>query len=159
MKKTIFRMINLAALAAVAAIAAVGGCNNGVDTKSQKVNDFINMYKDDPTPPTTTATYTLTVNISPADGGTVSRDINAESYDDGTRVTVTAAPNSGYEFLGWSGLISSNELTVTVTMDRDKQLTAGFGRIGDRYVQRQRRNDKRHASRFRHSNTSSGYGV
>ncbi|GBU20458.1 hypothetical protein R80B4_00336 [Fibrobacteres bacterium R8-0-B4] len=131
MKKTIFRAINLAALAAVICVGCGG--DNGSQDKTLDIDDILDAITGGgapPTPPPTPAAYTLTVNISPAEGGTVSRDINAESYDAGTRVTVTAAPNDGYEFLGWSGLISSNERTVTVTMDRDKQLTAGFGRRG-----------------------------
>ncbi|GBU23322.1 hypothetical protein R80B4_03239 [Fibrobacteres bacterium R8-0-B4] len=131
MNKTISRAINLAALAAIICFGCGG---DEPQEKTLNVSDILDAITGGGTPPSTTPTtpaaYTLTVSISPVDGGTVSRDINAESYDAGTRVTVTAAPKPGYEFLGWSGLISSNELTVTVTMDRDKQLTAGFGRIG-----------------------------
>jgi uncharacterized protein (TIGR02145 family)/uncharacterized repeat protein (TIGR02543 family) len=84
-----------------------------------------------PTTPITPAAYTLTVTVSPAEGGSVSRNPNADSYNAGTRVTVAATPNNGYEFLGWTGALNSNDSSVTVTMDgNNKTLSAGFRKIG-----------------------------
>ncbi|GBU20415.1 hypothetical protein R80B4_00292 [Fibrobacteres bacterium R8-0-B4] len=71
-------------------------------------------------------TYTLTVVASPANGGGVSLDPNRAQYNAGTKVTATAAPNAGYEFTGWSGASTSQETSVTVTMDGDKALTANY---------------------------------
>ena len=50
-------------------------------------------------PEETTTQYTLTV--SAGEGGSVSSE--GGTYDDGTEVKITATPNSGYIFSGWSG--------------------------------------------------------
>ncbi len=42
--------------------------------------------------------YTVTLNISPANGGTVS---GGGVYQEGTRATITATPNDNYVFVGW----------------------------------------------------------
>ena len=41
----------------------------------------------------------------------------SESYDEGTIVTLKAAPTNGYYFAGWSGGCVSQSLTCKVTMD------------------------------------------
>ena len=46
----------------------------------------------------TTPSYTLTVNAGA--GGSVSS--TGGTYDDGTQVTITVTPNSGYSFSSWS---------------------------------------------------------
>ncbi|MFC1924084.1 MauE/DoxX family redox-associated membrane protein [Chloroflexota bacterium] len=69
-------------------------------------------------------TYTLTVD--PTDGGTVDIDPLLDSYDPGTDVKLTANPETGYEFDGWSGDLSGSERMVTITMDSDKEITANF---------------------------------
>lgn len=70
--------------------------------------------------------YKLTVNI--VGEGSVTRDPANESYeyDQGTVVTLTATPENGFKFNGWSGAASGTDATVTVTMDADKTMTAEF---------------------------------
>ena len=63
------------------------------------------------TPPPTQ--YTLTV--SAGDGGSVSSE--GGTYDEGTKVTVTANPNDGYKFLGWSDGDSSPTRNVTISSE------------------------------------------
>jgi uncharacterized protein (TIGR02145 family)/uncharacterized repeat protein (TIGR02543 family) len=71
--------------------------------------------------------YTLTTNISPTGGGTVSRSPNQTApYSCGTSVTVTAAAASGYVFTGWSGAATSSSASVSVTMNSEMTLTANF---------------------------------
>jgi pectate lyase len=74
----------------------------------------------------TTTTYTLTTNINPAGGGTVSRSPNAASYNDGTVVTLTATPAAGYTFTGWSDDASGTSSSTTVTINSNKIVTANF---------------------------------
>ncbi|MFO8109770.1 MAG: S8 family serine peptidase, partial [Thermoplasmata archaeon] len=63
-------------------------------------------------------TYTLTVNT---DGdGSVDVDPNENEYDDGTTVTLTANPASGWEFVEWTGGASGTNTETTVTMNSDK---------------------------------------
>ena len=60
----------------------------------------------------TTNQYTITVNASPAAGGTVTGGGN---YAYGATATLTATPNSGYSFMQWSDGVTANPRTVTVT--------------------------------------------
>lgn len=52
-----------------------------------------------PTPPEPSEKYTVTLSVSPDGGGVVT---GAGEYEDGTQVTVTATPNDGYRFVGWT---------------------------------------------------------
>ena len=52
----------------------------------------------------------------------------AHTYNQGDAVTVTATPNSGYTFSGWSGACTGNG-ACSVTMDADKTVTANFAVI------------------------------
>jgi len=76
---------------------------------------------------------TLTVNRNPATGGTVTLNPPpaGNGYFEGTQVMLTATPNAGYEFAGWSGDITGSSTTnpMTVVMDADKVLTANFRQL------------------------------
>jgi uncharacterized repeat protein (TIGR02543 family) len=48
---------------------------------------------------------------------------------DGTQITMSAVPKNGYEFLNWSGAISSTQNPVTIMMNGDKTIKANFGVI------------------------------
>ncbi|MDR2578413.1 MAG: InlB B-repeat-containing protein [Chitinispirillales bacterium] len=71
-------------------------------------------------------TYTLTTGVSSAGGGTVSRDPNQTEYTFGTQVIITATPLDGYMFVGWSGALTSANLTEVITKDNNKALIANF---------------------------------
>ena len=47
-------------------------------------------------------------------------------FEEGTEVEVQARPHDGWKFSHWSGDISSDSRTVTVTMDSDKSIKANF---------------------------------
>jgi uncharacterized repeat protein (TIGR02543 family) len=73
--------------------------------------------------------WTLTVNIVPSGGGSVTQTPplpNAGKYLSGTVVTLSATPNSGFQFSGWSGEGLSGTGSVNITMDSDKVVTATF---------------------------------
>jgi uncharacterized repeat protein (TIGR02543 family) len=74
----------------------------------------------------TSTNYSLTTNVSPSGGGSVTRSPNATTYASGTVVTLTAAANSGYTFTGWSGDVTSTSASVSVTMTSNKTVTANF---------------------------------
>ena len=67
---------------------------------------------------TLTVNFSLTLNATP--GGGVSPDPNLPSYPPNTNVTVTATPQAGYTFAGWTGdaFGSSNPLIVTLTTNK-----------------------------------------
>jgi uncharacterized repeat protein (TIGR02543 family) len=69
-------------------------------------------------------TYTLTTTVNPAGSGSVSP--GSGTYDDGTAVTLTAIPASGYRFDHWEDDASGNVTAVTVPMNSNKTVTAVF---------------------------------
>nr|NIQ17190.1 hypothetical protein [Candidatus Aenigmarchaeota archaeon] len=71
--------------------------------------------------------------ISSSEGGTTDPDTGTYSYDHGTEVSITAIPDSGYEFSGWTGDVPDgheNDNPVTITMDSDKSIIANFEKQG-----------------------------
>ena len=80
------------------------------------------------TPPTQIVKqYTLTA--SAGDGGTVS---GGGTFASGTQVSITATPNSGYSFSGWSNGSTANPLTVT--LNSNTSITANFQVIINSYT-------------------------
>jgi len=73
----------------------------------------------------TVPTYVLTTAVEPSGGGTISPAPGDHTYNENTVVDVTATPNSGYVFAGWSGACSGSG-ACSVTMDADKSVTAHF---------------------------------
>ena len=72
--------------------------------------------------------YTLTVNVSPANSGTVNINPDQPAYDYGEMVTLTAIPNQGYQFDHWSGLPGGDSLDNPVggPIEEDLSITAYF---------------------------------
>jgi hypothetical protein len=69
-------------------------------------------------------TYALTVNV---DGpGAVIVDPDQATFDCGATVELTAVPDSGAVFAGWSGDVTSTGDSLIVVMDADKTITATF---------------------------------
>ena len=64
---------------------------------------------------------TLAIMVTPSEGGSVT---GAGTYDAGTRVSVEAIPNEGYEFAEWED--GDSFPTRSVTMNEDMTLTATF---------------------------------
>jgi uncharacterized repeat protein (TIGR02543 family) len=77
----------------------------------------------------TTTYYTLTVNISPTGGGNVVKNPDKQQYTAGESVVVGAIPSSGYQFLNWSGDISSTDNPLNVTITTNIVLTANFQQL------------------------------
>ena len=74
-------------------------------------------------PEETITQYTLTV--SAGEGGSVSSE--GGTYDGGTEVKITATPNSGYIFSGWTD--GSNDLQITITLNSNASLSANFTKL------------------------------
>lgn len=69
---------------------------------------------------------TLTVIIEGEGQVTVDPDPVGKTYDLNSVVTLTAIPDSGQYFEGWSGDLSGNETTKSFTLDASKTVTAIF---------------------------------
>ena len=74
-----------------------------------------------------TKTYTLSIQITPSNGGSVSP--NNSVYDAGQSVTIIATPSTYYQFAGWGGDTSGNSNTTTVVMNSNKNIVASFSQI------------------------------
>ncbi len=72
-----------------------------------------------------TVTNTVALSAAPVAGGTVS---GGGTFTQGSSVTVTATPVSGYEFVNWTEGTSgvSNSASYTFTLSANRSLTANF---------------------------------
>ncbi|MEJ2627508.1 MAG: InlB B-repeat-containing protein, partial [bacterium] len=71
--------------------------------------------------------YSLTLKVQPQAGGTTDPDPGTYTYSAGEIVELTAIPNQGYWFTGWSGEVSDKDsIHTTVLIDVNKTVTAGF---------------------------------
>ncbi len=61
-----------------------------------------------------------------AGGGTITKNPDKASYSEGEAVTVTAVPNVGHTFTGWSGAISGGTNPQIIVMNGRKSITATF---------------------------------
>ncbi len=68
----------------------------------------------------------LTINISHANSGTVTKNPDKASYCNNEQVSLTANPSAGYKFSSWSGVDSSSGTTASITMNDDRTVTANF---------------------------------
>ncbi len=73
---------------------------------------------------TIAAQHTLTANVT--GNGDVTLDPSGGTYDEGTEVQLTAVPDSGWVFSGWSGDLSGSTNPTSITMDENKSVTATF---------------------------------
>ena len=70
--------------------------------------------------------YTLTTSVTPSGGGSLTADPSQAGYLPGAQVVLTAAPNTGYTFSGWSGGASGSSNPLTVTINGNTSITANF---------------------------------
>ncbi len=69
-------------------------------------------------------TYELTMAVDPADSGTTDPGVGVHTYAEGAVVSLSATPNSGYVFDGWTGNADCED--GSVTMNAAKSCTATF---------------------------------
>ena len=70
------------------------------------------------------ANYTLTVKVSPTEGGTVS--YQRGPFLVGTKVTLTASANTNYAFKEWTGAFNGTTNPMELIMNADNTVTAVF---------------------------------
>ena len=83
-----------------------------------------------PNTPPSQITRQYTLSVSAGDGGSVSTA--GGTFASGTQVSLTATPNSGYSFSGWSNGSTANPLTVT--LNSNTSITANFQVIVNSYT-------------------------
>jgi uncharacterized repeat protein (TIGR02543 family) len=70
--------------------------------------------------------FALTTGVAPSGGGSVTVNPNKPGYLSGTQVVLTAAPNTGYTFSGWSGGANGSANPLTTTLTGNLSITANF---------------------------------
>lgn len=70
-----------------------------------------------------TTYYTLATTVNPLAGGTIT---GSGAYISDTYATLTATSAIGYNFSGWAGDTTSANPTISVYMNRNKNITANF---------------------------------
>ena len=80
-----------------------------------------------------TVTHTITVNASPAAGGTVT---GSGDYNEGSQATIEATANTGYGFTGWqlSGSVVSTDNPYSFTVTEDATYTAVFAELSQHSI-------------------------
>ncbi|UCC41258.1 MAG: hypothetical protein JSV96_07500 [Candidatus Aminicenantes bacterium] len=91
--------------------------------------DYSSVTSDQQNHDYTASIIQCTLTIAAGTGGTTSPAPGSYPHNYGTQVQVTASPDSGYQFAGWSGAATGTTSPVTITMDADKTLTAAFSAI------------------------------
>lgn len=74
--------------------------------------------------------FTLSTSVEPSEAGSVSPA--SGEYEEGTTVSLTATPASGYTFDYWQGDASASSASVTITMDSDKSIVARFSVVEEK---------------------------
>lgn len=68
--------------------------------------------------------YSLTIN--PSENGSIGSGSKLTSFVDGTVLTLTAVPHSGYEFVSWGGDVSGTTNPTTITMTKNMTVSATY---------------------------------
>ena len=72
--------------------------------------------------------HTLTMQVS--GGGSITPAAGNHSYGEGIVVSITATPDSGWQFDSWNGDVADPDLAnTTVAMASDKTVTANFSQV------------------------------
>ena len=72
--------------------------------------------------------HTLTVEVDGS--GHTAPIAGIHSYNEGATVSLTATPDSGWQFYGWNGkVVNPDSAIAAVIMDSDKNVTASFSQI------------------------------
>ena len=101
---------------------------DGVDFRSSEYTTVADRPSLEVTYSTNTLTqYTLTVNAG--SNGSVILNPAGGTYPAGMTVQLTANPNTGYAFSGWSGALSGTTNPITITMDGNKTVGAAFSQL------------------------------
>jgi hypothetical protein len=70
-----------------------------------------------------------TLSVTNLGSGTVTKNPTNSAYPAGVTVIVTATPNSGWYFAGWSGVTNSSANPLSLAMDANLSLTGTFAEL------------------------------
>ncbi len=78
-------------------------------------------------------TFTLSVNSSPQEGGTISPTSGV--YPENEVVTITATPSTGWMFLRWEGDWTGSSSPTNITMNKNYSIVALFERLPETQIE------------------------
>lgn len=78
---------------------------------------------------TNCAAAKFTLSVTAGNGGSVSVNPTGTSFDAGATVKLKATPQAGYKFTGWTGGVTGSKDTITVVMNANMTITAGFATL------------------------------
>ena len=96
--------------------------NTGVNPAHVNVIDYFLSLSD----PIDVKDQPIELNVTQVGQGTVTRAPDKTAYACNETVTLTAAPAPDWNFQGWSGALSGNELVKTITLTKPENVTATF---------------------------------
>ncbi len=99
-------------------VSDIDGNGTGDILTANRSSNTVSVLKGDAIPQ-----HTLTVN---SENGTVVKNPDQTDFVPGSTVILTATPDRGYLFTGWSGDASGMDNPLTVTMDGDKVIQANY---------------------------------
>ena len=67
--------------------------------------------------------YNYSVNVSVSSGGKVS---GQGSFEKGQTTTLTATPDAGYKFVGWTGDYVTSDPSLSISVTREFNVSANF---------------------------------
>lgn len=73
--------------------------------------------------------FSLVANVSPVGAGTVAKSPSTAYYAPNSTVQLTATPSTGWKFVGWEGDATGTASATSVTMSKDKSVTAKFALV------------------------------
>jgi uncharacterized repeat protein (TIGR02543 family) len=91
--------------------------------------DYTNVTSDQLDHNYTASIIQHTLTIVAGSNGETSPTAGTSTHDYGAQVQVTATPDSGYQFSGWTGDATGTTNPITITMDADKSITPSFTAI------------------------------
>ncbi|MBD3289370.1 carbohydrate-binding protein, partial [candidate division KSB1 bacterium] len=100
--------------------------DNDLDTNYDNIEVYINSLIPNPCDTTGSSTTTFSLTTNTSGSGSISLDPSGGTYDSSTVVTLTATPDFGYVFSGWSGNLSGSNNPDSITMNSNKSVTATF---------------------------------
>ena len=108
------------------AMAVLGAPEQGRRIHSDSSNPLTLTMVDNITATAVFEPVAYTLSVAVQGGGRIDVTPDQPTYRYGDVVTLTAVPDAGWLFGGWSGDVSGNAHTVNVTILRDAAITAAF---------------------------------
>lgn len=72
-----------------------------------------------------------TLSATTLGNGKIVQSVNENRFSEGTQITLTAVPDSGWTFDGWVGTDSSKNTSMTIVMNKNKSIQAQFRSSAD----------------------------